>query len=514
MKLSNNLKTVLLAVLSTLVTLFGVRAITKLSGNEVIFKSADGKTGDSMVSFTNLPAGKPGDFTYAAEASAPSVVHIKATTTRQYNNRRPNSIFEQFFGFDEDVFGTPRQQNQESSGSGVIISDDGYIVTNNHVIEGTTSLEVVTFNKRSYTAKVVGSDPSTDIAVIRIEEKNLPAITFGNSDEVKIGEWVLAVGNPFNLESTVTAGIISAIGRNINILGRNQRRNPFSRESGDQPSINPIESFIQTDAAVNPGNSGGALVNLNGHLIGINTAIASPNGAYAGYAFAVPSGIVKKVSADIIKYGDVQRGYVGIAPVELNSKNAKEFKVSQEQGIYVSEVPEDGAAKAAGVKKGDVITKADGVDIRSEAKFRELIGRKRPGEKVNLTIDRNGSTKNITVTLRNNTGGEDLVRKDPESATAFGKMGMDLEDLGADDLKNYNIRNGVRIKDIRSGGLLSENTNFEKGFIITSVRNQQVKSSKEVSDIINTAFRNGEEGVLICGFYPGGGRGCEGIPIR
>lgn len=514
MKLSNNLKTVVLAVVTTLVTLLGVRAVVKMSGSEVIFKSADGKTGDSMVSFTNLPAGKPGDFTYAAEASAPSVVHIKAITTRQYNSRRSNSIFEQFFGFDEDVFGTPRQQRQESSGSGVIISDDGYIVTNNHVIEGTTSLEVITFNKKSYTAKVIGSDPSTDIAVIKIEEKNLPSITFGNSDEVKIGEWVLAVGNPFNLESTVTAGIISAIGRNINILGRNQRQNPFSRESQNQPAINPIESFIQTDAAVNPGNSGGALVNLSGHLIGINTAIASPNGAYAGYAFAVPSGIVKKVSADIIKYGDVQRGYVGIEPVELNSKNAKEFKVSKEQGIYVNAVPENGAANAAGVKKGDVITKADGVEIRSEAKFRELIGRKRPGEKVNLTIDRNGSVKNITVTLRNDAGGEDLIKKDPEAATAFGKMGMELENLSANDLKEYNIRNGVRIKGIRQGGLLSENTNFEEGFIITSVRNQQVKSSKEISDIINTAFKNGEEGVLICGFYPGGGRGCEGIPIR
>lgn len=514
MKLSNNLKIVLIAVLSTLVTLFGVRAFTRLSGSEVIFKSADSKSGDSMVSFTNLPAGKPGDFTYAAETSAPSVVHIKAITTRQYSNRRPNSIFEQFFGYDEDVFGTPRQQNQESSGSGVIISDDGYIVTNNHVIEGTTSLEVITFNKKSYTAKVIGSDPSTDIAVIKIEEKNLPAITFGNSDEVKIGEWVLAVGNPFNLESTVTAGIISAIGRNINILGRNQRRNPFSREQDQEPSINPIESFIQTDAAVNPGNSGGALVNLSGQLIGINTAIASPNGAYAGYAFAVPSGIVKKVSADIIKYGDVQRGYVGIEPVELNSKNAREFNVKKEQGIYVNAVPDNGAAKAAGVKKGDVILQADGIDTRSEAKFRELIGRKRPGEKVNLTIDRNGSTKNITVTLRNNAGGEDLIKKDPELSGAFGKMGMDLEDLSAADLKDYNIRNGVRIKGIRDGGLLSENTNFEKGFIITSVRNQQVKSSKEVKDIINTAFQNGEDGVLICGFYPGGGRGCEGIPIR
>lgn len=509
MKLSNNIKTVFLAVLTTMATLLGVKAYNKWTG-EVNFKTAEEQSRDGMVSFANLPAGKPGDFTFAAEASAPSVVHIKAITTRQFS-RRSNSIFEQFFGFEEMQ---PRQQNQESSGSGVIISDDGYIVTNNHVIEGTSSLEVITFNKKSYTAKVIGNDPSTDIAVIKIEAKDLPAITFGNSDEVRIGEWVLAVGNPFNLESTVTAGIISAIGRNINILGRSQQRNPFSREENAAPTASPIESFIQTDAAVNPGNSGGALVNLNGHLIGINTAIASPNGSYAGYAFAVPSGIVKKVSSDLIKYGDVQRGYVGIEPIELTNKNAKDLNVKLEQGIYVNNVPDNGAAKAAGVKKGDVILKADGVTMRSEAKFRELIGRKRPGEKVVLTIDRNGSVKDYTVTLRNNSGGEDLVKKDPETASAFGKMGMELQDLSSSDLKELNIRNGVRIKAIKENGLLSENTNFESGFIITSVGNQQVKSAQEVRDIINKAYQGGEEGVLICGFYPGGGRGCDGIPIR
>lgn len=510
MKLSNNIKTVFLAVISTLVTLLGVKAYNKWIGADVMFKTAEEKASDGMVSFANLPAGKPGDFTFAAEASAPAVVHIKAITTREFS-RRSNSIFEQFFGFEEMQ---PRQQNQESSGSGVIISDDGYIVTNNHVIEGTTSLEVITYNKKSYTAKVIGNDPSTDIAVIKIEAKNLPSITFGNSDEVKIGEWVLAVGNPFNLESTVTAGIISAIGRNINILGRSQQRNPFSREENAAPAASPIESFIQTDAAVNPGNSGGALVNLQGHLIGINTAIASPNGSYAGYAFAVPSGIVKKVSADLIKYGDVQRGYVGIEPVELTNKNAKDLNVKLEQGIYVNNVPDNGAAKAAGVKKGDVILKADGVLMRSEAKFRELIGRKRPGEKVVLTIDRNGSVKDYTVTLRNNSGGEDLVKKDPTVGGAFGKMGMELQDLNAEELKELNIRSGVRIKTIKENGLLSENTNFESGFIITSVGNQQVKSAKEVRDIIDKAYQSGEEGVLICGFYPGGGRGCDGIPIR
>ena len=516
MKLSNNLKTALIAVLATLATLFAVRAFTGFTGKEIIFNSADDRKGDGMVSFANLPAGKPGDFTFAAETSAPSVVHIKATSTRTVQ-RRSNSIFDQFVGFDEESMGQPRQQNQESSGSGVIISNDGYIVTNNHVIEGTSTLEVITFDKRAYTAKIIGRDPSTDIAVIKIEAKDLPAITFGSSDDVRIGEWVLAVGNPFNLESTVTAGIISAIGRNINILGRSQRQqNPFNRNSqqSQEPQISPIESFIQTDAAVNPGNSGGALVNLNGHLIGINTAIASPNGAYAGYAFAVPSGIVKKVSADIIKYGDVQRGYVGIVPVELNNKNAKEFDVKREQGIYVAEAPEDGAAKAAGVKKGDVILKVDGIDMRSEAKFRELIGRKRPGEKVDLVIDRNGSSKNIAVTLRNNAGGEDLIKKDPEVDSPFGKMGIELSEINSSELSKLGIKNGVKIAGVKDGGLISSNTDFQQGLIITSVGNVPVKTAKDVKDIINEAHKKGEEGILICGFYPGNPRGCEGIPIR
>ncbi|MCL4130559.1 UNVERIFIED_CONTAM: hypothetical protein GTU68_031225 [Idotea baltica] len=278
------------------------------------------------------------------------------------------SIFDDFFGFDDKTFGSPRSQQQQSSGSGVIISKDGYIATNNHVVDGADELEVITYNKKSYIAEVVGVDPSTDIAVIKIKEKDLPSLTFANSDNVKVGEWVLAVGNPFNLESTVTAGIISAI------------------ESGQQEDT-PIESFIQTDAAVNPGNSGGALVNLRGELIGINTAIASPNGAYAGYAFAVPSGIVKKVTTDLIKFGNVQRGYLGVVPVELDNKNAKEFEVKVSQGIYVRETTEDGAANVAGIEPGDVILKIDGADIKSEPKFRELIGIKRPGDKVKITVN-------------------------------------------------------------------------------------------------------------------------------
>jgi S1-C subfamily serine protease len=384
-------------------------------------------------------------------------------------------------------------------------------VTNNHVVDGASELEVVTYNKKSYDATVVGKDPSTDIAVIKIEERKLPTITFGNSDEVKVGEWVLAVGNPFNLESTVTAGIISAIGRNINILGQNQRGGQSSKGSDT-----PIESFIQTDAAVNPGNSGGALVNLSGHLIGINTAIASPNGAYAGYAFAVPSSIVKKVSTDLIKFGNVQRGFIGLAPVELNNKNAKEFDSDLDEGIYVAEVPEDGAANDAGIKKGDVIVRVDGIETRSEPKFRELIGRKRPGEKVTLTVNRNGKEKDYVLTLRNNKGGEGIVKKDPELASAYGKLGITLEDISAKDKEKIGLRNGVRISEIEKDGFFGEQTNIEEGFIITRVGNVRVNSTKEVKDQINAAKKNGEEGVLICGVYEGSTSRnyCVGIPVE
>ncbi|MBK9508805.1 MAG: Do family serine endopeptidase [Cytophagaceae bacterium] len=508
MNLSNSWKTALIAVAASVATIAGYKAIDGYRNDVIINEAGSGRNG-SLVNFANMPAGQPGDFTYAAGASAPAVVHIKAKSTRTV--RQMPSIFDQFFGMDEDFFGGPRTQNQESSGSGVIISEDGYIVTNNHVVDGSSELEVITYNKKSYEATVVGTDPSTDIAVIKIEEKRLPTITFGNSDEVKIGEWVLAVGNPFNLESTVTAGIISAIGRNINILGQNQRG-----QNSDKKSDSPIESFIQTDAAVNPGNSGGALVNLNGHLIGINTAIASPNGAYAGYAFAVPSSIVKKVSTDLIKFGNVQRGFVGIGPVELNNKNAKEFDVDIDEGIYVAEVTEEGAAKKAGIKKGDVITKVDGIDTKSEPKFRELIGRKRPGEKVVLTINRDGAVKDYSVTLKNNQGGEGLVKKDPELSTAFGKMGIKLEELSSKDKDKLGTKYGVRVAEVDPDGLLAQNANIEEGFIITRVGNVRVSSAKEVRDLINQAQKNGDEGVLICGIYEDrpNRTSCIGIPLE
>ncbi|MFT7001471.1 MAG: serine protease Do, partial [Spirosomataceae bacterium] len=329
---------------------------------------------------------------------------------------------------------------------------------------------------------------------------------------VRVGEWVLAVGNPFSLESTVTAGIISAIGRDISIL-KNKMNQQYQKTGKIGES--PIESFIQTDAAINPGNSGGALVNLRGELIGINTAIASPNGAYAGYAFAVPSSIVKKVTTDIIKYGNVQRGYLGIIPVELNSKNAKELDLKISDGIYADEVPTDGGAYAAGIRKGDVVLEVDGLSVTSEPKFRELIGRKRPGETVRIMVDRNGKKKSFDATLRNREGGEGIVKKTSVTASVFSKMGVELEDISAKDKEKIGVRNGVRVKKLYDEGDIARSTDIKEGFIVTRVGNVRVNSEADFKKAVVSAKEEKEDGILICGVYEGYSRNyCFGVALN
>lgn len=507
---NNNIKIVAIALLCSVITLIGYRLLG-FGGNDVILR--EGAYGDkSSVTFANMPASKPGDFTYAAEVASPSVVHITAKSVRQVRQNIP-SIFEEFFG---PGFGQSGPQQQESSGSGVIISEDGYIATNNHVVEGASQLEVVTFDKKSYKAKVVGVDPSTDIAVIKIETNNLPAILFGNSDIVKVGEWVLAVGNPFNLESTVTAGIISAIGRDINILkGNNQLR--MFQEYGDEdnsPRESPIESFIQTDAAVNPGNSGGALVNLNGELIGINTAIASPNGTYAGYAFAVPSGIVKKVTTDLIKFGNVQRGFLGVTgPVELNDKNNKELGTPLTQGIYIHGVSEGGAAKAAGIEPGDVIISLDGTKTVTYSKFMEQLGRKRPGDQVHVVVNRNNSIKEFNVTLKNFSGGTEIVKK-TESKNSLGDLGIEVQEISASTKQRLGIRNGIYVSKVHPSGKVANDTEIQKGFIITKVASDRIDSISDLRKAIEKASKDKETGLLICGTYENSSRNfCYGITL-
>lgn len=468
----------LVGLISSAATIGGYKLIGGLDDTkDVIFKEAD----SPLARFTSAPpAGAAVDFTYAAEISTPAVVHIKASAMRQAQQRGMD-LFD-FFGED---FGFRRggPQKQESSGSGVIVSADGFIVTNNHVVEGAEELEVVMSNKRTYKAKVIGTDPSTDIAVIQIPAKDLPSLAFGNSDAIKVGEWVVAVGNPFNLESTVTAGIVSAKGRGIGILNQRQSAN---RQGGDTP----LESFIQTDAVVNPGNSGGALVNLKGELVGINTAIASPTGSYAGYAFAVPASLVKKVSSDIIKFGGVQRGYIGIIPEELDSKKADQYDVRVATGIYVKGFGDgSSAAKDAGLKVGDVITKVDGIEVDSDPKFRELVARKRPGEAVNLTVNRNGSVKDYSVILRNREGGKEIIKTD-EADAALGSLGAQFGDLNSREvqrLQRANISGGVKVTAMQGGKLAR--VGVEEGFVITKVNDKAVHSVKELKAAL--AGKNG-----------------------
>ena len=319
----------------------------------------------------------------AAESTLAQVVHIRARIV----SRAPSDPFYEYFG---DGFWGPRyrnrpqQQMQEASGSGVIISSDGYIVTNNHVVDQASDIVVSVYNGRGYKAKIIGTDPSTDLAVIKIEENDLPKAVMANSDEVRVGDWVLAVGNPFNLASTVTAGIVSAKARNINILADNSA----------------IESFIQTDAAVNPGNSGGALVNLSGELVGINTAIATPTGTYAGYSFAVPSNIVKKVTSDLMEHGEVQRGYLGVVIQDLSWQLAEQLGVDISQGVVVANLVENGPAHRAGVRVKDVILEIEGNAITSSSRLLEIVASHEPGEELDMVIQRDGTRRNISIQLQ------------------------------------------------------------------------------------------------------------------
>jgi Do/DeqQ family serine protease len=364
----------------------------------------------------------------------------------------------------------------QSTGSGVIINADGYIVTNNHVVENAEEVEVTLFDNKSFKAEIIGTDPDTDLALLKIRQSNLPFLSFVDSDKAKVGEWVLAVGNPFNLNSTVTAGIISAKGRNINIINGN---NPAAAQQGRTA----IESFIQTDAAINPGNSGGALIDLSGGLLGINTAIASTTGAYAGYGFAVPSDIVSKVVEDLMTYGAVQRGWLGISVQNVNSDLVREHDLNVNEGAYVAGFSDENlsAAKAAGIKEGDVVTKLDETDIRSSTGLIEYIGRKRPGDKIVVTVDRKGKVLQIPVTLKNREGNVATIKREERDAVTA--LGLNLEDIEAPVLKRLDLQNGVRVKSLE-GGKIERYTDMQEGFIITQIDDVPVKTSKQVNDLL------------------------------
>jgi len=466
-----------IAVVGGLVSI-GAYKMAGFDKKEIVFQD-NAQNSANYRSVGNVLGTQPVDFVQAAAKATNAVVHIKASQTRtKVSSQQINPMFREFFG--DDMFGDEAPQAQVGTGSGVIMSADGYILTNNHVVDGADELTVTLHDNRSFKAKIIGTDPSTDLSIIKIEADKLIPITIGNSDQVKVGEWVLAVGNPMNLTSTVTAGIVSAKARNINILR-------------EKSSI-PIESFIQTDAAINPGNSGGALVDVNGNLIGINTAIASTTGSYTGYGFAVPINIAKKVMEDLLKFGIVQRAFLGITIRDLNNELADELKLKVSEGVYVDSVIANGSAADAGLLKADVIIKIDETVIQSVPQLQEHIGRHRPNDVINLLVLREGKEKILKVTLKNKDNKKDIITKD--SKNVLESLGIELEALEAKDLKKLKVEAGVKVTKINAGKI-RYNTDMRTGFIITKIDKQEIKTVEDVQSIL----KNKKGGVMIEGFY-------------
>lgn len=424
------------------------------------------------------------DFTYAAESAVDAVVYVrvKATETAQ---EMPGSILDFFFGMPQQ--GAPRQRERVGSGSGVIIREDGYIVTNNHVIEGATEIEVTLNNNEKYSAVLVGTDPATDVALLKVDAKGLPFIPFADSDKLRLGEWVIAIGSPYDLRSTITAGIVSAKGRSM------------PNYSGEFK----IESFIQTDAAVNPGNSGGALVDKAGRLVGINTAIISQTGSYSGYSFAVPSNIVKKIVYDLIDFGSVKRAMLGITMQPIDDKIADELKLSSRNGVYIVEVSKSGAADKAGVQKGDVLIAIDSVKVTTPSSVQEAVSRFSPGDKAVLTVIRDGKEKQLDVIFKGTSQENGTVTED--GLVAF--YGSSIKAADEETLKKFGLKHGVEIVDLGPGKLMEAGAT--KGFIIQYVNDQAVKTPQDIIDIVKKSKR----AVFVEGITPTGRTGYFGFGV-
>ncbi|OJX90591.1 MAG: deoxyribonuclease HsdR [Paludibacter sp. 47-17] len=468
--------------------------VDRISGSSPVDGNsfANDKIPASYANFRNVGAAGETDFTVAAELTVNAVVHVKVKSevqVSQFGGR--DQLFEYFFG---PQFRQQQPQIREGAGSGVIISEDGYIVTNNHVIDKSKEIEVVLNDKRTYSATVVGADPNTDIALLKIDEKNLPYIIFGNSDSLKVGEWVLAVGNPFNLTSTVTAGIVSAKARNINILN----------------SAMPIESFIQTDAAVNPGNSGGALVNTRGELIGINTAIASQTGSYAGYSFAVPASIVQKVVSDFRKYGVVQRAVLGVGLDEVTSKLAKEKNIKVLAGAYVAQVSPQSAAEKAGIKEGDVITAVNEVEVKTVAQLQEQIGRYSPGDKVTIEVVRDNKKLNFKAELKNRQGTTSAVTAD----VTMDVLGASFKPVDSKIKSRFGIDYGVEVKEVRKGKFAE--AGIKAGYIVLKINNLRMTSEEDIKTALESVKDNEDANKVlwVSGFYPNGQTAYYAIPLN
>ena len=435
--------------------------------------------------FTSYQAEQYPDLTYAAENAVKAVVNIEAIQQVEMPQRRGYDPFLEFFGIPQDYGrgdGRPQYREQRAGGSGVIISEDGYIVTNNHVVDGASKLKVKLNDGRSFDAKLIGKDSATDLALLKVEGKELPTLAFGSSDALRLGEWVLAIGSPFDLQSTITAGIVSA----------------KARQLGAIPNDFRIESFIQTDAAVNPGNSGGALVNTHGELVGINTLIKSQTGSYVGYSFAIPESIVRKVVVDLKEFGVVQRALLGVqfrvVDQDFLDTEGKELGIKDLGGAYVAAVVEGGAASDAGIRKGDVILDIDGVKIVEPSTLQEQIAKRRPNDTVKLSVKRDGKVKQFDVTLRNKAGKTELVTK--EDVDVVDALGGKFADAGAKLCRELDIKGGVQVVGIKADGILAR-ARVKQGFVITHINDRPVYSLSDMQ-------RMTEKVRSIDGVYPNG----------
>ena len=472
----------LIVLLSAVVgglTAFGVVRVMSGKGATVV-------QGADSVSFRTVSLNNDNypDFTYAAETCVDAVVYVKVSAT-QTIQQNPGSIFDFFFGFPQQS--TPKQRELTGSGSGVIITKDGYIVTNNHVIEGATNIEVTLNNNQTYKATLVGADPATDVALLKIDADGLPTIPFGDSDKLRLGEWVIAIGSPYDLRSTITAGIVSAKGRSMpNYTGEFK-----------------IESFIQTDAAVNPGNSGGALVDKNGNLVGINTAIISQTGSYTGYSFAVPANIVKKIVYDLMDFGSVKRAVLGITMQPIDDKIAKELKLSSLNGVYIVEVSKSGAADQAGVKVGDVLIAIDSTKITTPSSVQEAVSRFSPGDKAELTVIRDGKEKKLDVKFKGTA--QENGAETGDGAVAF--YGSSIKSASKETLERLGLKNGVEIVDLGPGKL--KEAGAVEGFVIQYVNDEAVKTPQDVINIVKKSKR----AVFVQGVTPSGQTGYFGFGV-
>lgn len=471
--MKKSLITVILSVALSVLAAYGVVKAATVNNGETYVKSESGV----ITKTVNLADSDYPDFTYAAESAVEAVVYVSVTITQQYQISDP--FFRFFFG-DEG----PQTREQQGSGSGVIIRPDGYIVTNNHVVANATKVEVTLNNNKKYEAKIIGTDPATDVALLKIEAEGLPAIPFGDSDELRLGEWVLAIGSPlgYELRSTITAGIVSAKGRSMGSSRRGE-------------SELQIESFIQTDAAVNPGNSGGALVNKTGELVGINTAIVSQTGSYSGYSFAVPSNIVKKIVDDLIDFGAVKRAVLGVSVSDLNENLAKaldyesvddmskKMKLSSLEGVYIGEVVKGGSADKAGIKTGDVVLSIDGTKIHSGSSLQEKVNSYHPGDKAKVTVLRDGEEKTIEVTFSGSSSENGTILED--GGVSF--YGAVLQTTPKETLQKWGLKQGVTVTSLGSGKMLDSGAS--EGLIITYVNEQPVSKPQDVIDIAKSAKR-------------------------